>query len=90
MGEEQGGHWKISVVQSPPWSRTSWARAGPPGRSWKSTKKSRSISMPPYAEALLVYDRLRVLLRDELGIAPSPAVQSVHRRLLGETTRTSA
>jgi DNA-binding SARP family transcriptional activator len=39
------------------------------------------------AEALLAYDRLRVLLRDELGIAPSPAVQSVHRRLLGEMTR---
>jgi DNA-binding SARP family transcriptional activator len=37
------------------------------------------------AEALRVYDRLRVLLRDELGIAPSPAVQSVYRRLLGET-----
>jgi SARP family transcriptional regulator, regulator of embCAB operon len=35
------------------------------------------------AEALLVYDRLRVLLHDELGIAPSPAVQSVYRRLLG-------
>jgi DNA-binding SARP family transcriptional activator len=42
------------------------------------------------AEALLVYDRLRVLLRDELGIAPSPAVQSVHRRLLGKTTTTTA
>jgi SARP family transcriptional regulator, regulator of embCAB operon len=42
------------------------------------------------AEALLAYDRLRVLLRDELGIAPSPAVQSVHRRLLGETTTASA
>jgi DNA-binding SARP family transcriptional activator len=41
------------------------------------------------AEALLVYDRLRVLLRDELGVAPSPAVQSVHRRLLGETTTTT-
>jgi DNA-binding SARP family transcriptional activator len=40
------------------------------------------------AEALLVYDRLRLLLRDELGIAPSPAVQSVHRRLLGKTTTT--
>lgn len=35
------------------------------------------------AEALLAYDRLRLLLRDELGVAPSPAVQSVHRRLLG-------
>jgi SARP family transcriptional regulator, regulator of embCAB operon len=42
------------------------------------------------AEALLAYDRLRVLLRDELGVAPSPAVQSVHRRLLGEKTTTSA
>ena len=35
------------------------------------------------AEALLAFDRLRVLLHDELGIAPSPAVQNVHRRLLG-------
>ena len=41
------------------------------------------------AEALRVYDRLRVLLREELGIAPSPAVQSVYRRLLGETTKTT-
>ena len=41
------------------------------------------------AEALLAYDRLRVLLRDELGVA-SPTVQSVHRRLLGERTTTSA
>jgi DNA-binding SARP family transcriptional activator len=42
------------------------------------------------AEALLVYDRLRVLLRDELGIAPSAAVQTVYRRLLGKTTTTTA
>jgi SARP family transcriptional regulator, regulator of embCAB operon len=41
------------------------------------------------AEALRVYDRLRVLLREELGIAPSPAVQSVYRRLLGETATTT-
>jgi DNA-binding SARP family transcriptional activator len=38
------------------------------------------------AEALRVYDRLRVLLRNELGIAPSPAVQSVYRRLLDSAT----
>jgi pentatricopeptide repeat protein len=38
------------------------------------------------AEALRVYDRLRLLLHDQLGIAPSPAVQSVYRRLLGITT----
>jgi DNA-binding SARP family transcriptional activator len=41
------------------------------------------------AEALRVYDGLRLLLREELGIAPSPAVQSVYRRLLGETTTTT-
>jgi len=40
------------------------------------------------AEALRVYDRLRVMLRDELGIAPSPAVQTVYRRLVGETPAT--
>jgi DNA-binding SARP family transcriptional activator len=34
------------------------------------------------AEALRAYERLRVLLRDELGVAPSPALQAVHRRLL--------
>lgn len=34
------------------------------------------------AEALRAYDRLRVLLREELGITPSPTVQGVHRRLL--------
>ena len=35
------------------------------------------------AEALRAYDRLRNMLREELGIAPSPAVRDVHRRLLG-------
>ena len=34
------------------------------------------------AEATLVYDRLRTLLRDELGTAPSPAVVALHDRLL--------
>lgn len=41
-------------------------------------------------EALLAYDRLRVLLRDELGVAPSPALQTIHRRLLGERITSSA
>jgi DNA-binding SARP family transcriptional activator len=41
------------------------------------------------AEALRVYDGLRVTLRDELGIPPSSAVQDVHRRLLGATTTTT-
>jgi DNA-binding SARP family transcriptional activator len=37
------------------------------------------------AEALLVYEQLRILLRDAVGAAPSPASQALHRRLLGET-----
>jgi DNA-binding SARP family transcriptional activator len=41
------------------------------------------------AEALRVYDRLRTMLRDELGTAPSPAVQDVHRRLLGGADTTA-
>ena len=35
------------------------------------------------AEALLVYDALRRRLRDELGAAPSPSTQALHRRMLG-------
>jgi DNA-binding SARP family transcriptional activator len=41
------------------------------------------------AEALRTYDRLRIMLRDELGVAPSPAVQVVYRRLLGEPATTT-
>lgn len=36
------------------------------------------------AEGLRVYDALRVLLRDELGVAPGRAAQGLHRRLLGQ------
>jgi DNA-binding SARP family transcriptional activator len=35
------------------------------------------------ADALRVYEELRMLLRDELGAAPSPATQELHRTLLG-------
>ena len=35
------------------------------------------------AEALMVYDRLRVRLREDLGTTPSPETQDLHRRLLG-------
>ncbi|HEU5243005.1 MAG TPA: BTAD domain-containing putative transcriptional regulator [Gaiellaceae bacterium] len=42
------------------------------------------------AEALRVYERLRVMLRDELGAAPSPTVRAVHRRLLSSGATTSA
>jgi class 3 adenylate cyclase len=39
------------------------------------------------AEALLTYERLRRLLRDELGASPGPATQAVHKRLLqGDVT----
>jgi DNA-binding SARP family transcriptional activator len=41
------------------------------------------------AEALRVYDQLRTMLRDELGIAPGPAVREVHRRLLDSAAGTA-
>jgi len=34
------------------------------------------------AEALLIYEKLRRLLREELGATPAPATQAVHKRLL--------
>jgi SARP family transcriptional regulator, regulator of embCAB operon len=34
------------------------------------------------AEALRAYERLRILLREELGISPSPSLQAIHSRLL--------
>ena len=34
------------------------------------------------AEALQVYEELRCLLRDELGVTPAPEVQALHQRLL--------
>jgi DNA-binding SARP family transcriptional activator len=39
------------------------------------------------AEALRAYERLRVLLRDELGIGPSPTLRVVHQRLLRITAQ---
>jgi DNA-binding SARP family transcriptional activator len=35
------------------------------------------------AEALDVYETLRRLMHDELGVAPSPVSRELHRRLLG-------
>jgi DNA-binding SARP family transcriptional activator len=35
------------------------------------------------AEALAAYERLRVLLRDELGTGPSPSTQELHTAILG-------
>jgi SARP family transcriptional regulator, regulator of embCAB operon len=35
------------------------------------------------AEGLLVYEQLRRLLRDELGVAPGVRAQALHKRLLG-------
>lgn len=35
------------------------------------------------AEALDLYETLRGLMQDELGVAPSPATRELHRRLLG-------
>jgi DNA-binding SARP family transcriptional activator len=37
-------------------------------------------------EAMRVYDRARTTLREELGLAPGPAIQEAHARLLHPTT----
>ena len=42
------------------------------------------------AEALRVYDRARIMLRDELGIAHSPPLLDVHRRLLDNPPSSTA
>jgi len=42
------------------------------------------------AEALLVHDRLRTLLREELGTVPSPSAASLHERILAGEAATSA
>jgi DNA-binding SARP family transcriptional activator len=34
------------------------------------------------AEAMQVYDELRILLRNELGMSPSAATQDLHKRVL--------
>lgn len=41
------------------------------------------------AEALLLYERLRQLLRSELGVTPCPALQRRHRRLLEAASEAS-
>ncbi|MFL5861853.1 MAG: ATP-binding protein [Solirubrobacteraceae bacterium] len=42
------------------------------------------------AEGMRVFEQLRALLRDELGIAPSPEAIQAHERLLNPPTRTVA
>jgi DNA-binding SARP family transcriptional activator len=41
------------------------------------------------AEALQVYDELRCLLRDELGVAPAAELQALHQRLLAGKSGTA-
>jgi 2-polyprenyl-6-methoxyphenol hydroxylase-like FAD-dependent oxidoreductase len=40
------------------------------------------LSAAPLTEALAQYERLRVLLRDELGVSPSPALREAWAGLL--------
>ncbi|HKO84781.1 MAG TPA: BTAD domain-containing putative transcriptional regulator [Actinomycetota bacterium] len=59
-------------------ARTGRCRAPPSRRSLMEALARRGN----LAEALRAYERLRVLLREELGVAPSPDLQAAHRRLL--------
>ena len=34
------------------------------------------------AEALLAFERIRALMREQLGVSPGPALQAIHRQLL--------
>ena len=42
------------------------------------------------AEALRVYERLRMVLRDELGASPGAETQRLHRQLLAPAIGVSA
>ncbi len=42
------------------------------------------------AEALLTFDHVRVMLREELGVPPAPALTALHARLLGAAPRAAA
>ena len=70
------------------------ARRRPSGPRAHSSRRRRTASRPTallmealaargnLAEATLAYDRLRTLLRDELGTTPAPALVALHDRLL--------
>ena len=63
------------------------SRATSLGRSDRSGRHSELKPFAPprrddRADALHVYDQLRTLLREELGTAPSPSTQELHRALL--------
>jgi hypothetical protein len=72
-----------------PAAAASWCRTRPRPDTWAPFRESgyrllmeAKAARGNVAEALHAYERLRVLLREELGVAPSPVVQAVHRRLL--------
>ena len=49
---------------------------------WRILMRALAAEGNP-AEALQAYDRLRTLLRDDLGVAPSAPTQELHKALLG-------
>jgi hypothetical protein len=54
-----------------------WTRAWAPARIALHVTRRDNV-----AEALRVYESLRCLLRDELGIVPAAATQELHKDLL--------
>ena len=59
-----------------------WSSAAPYRESAHALLIQALAARGDIAEATLAYDRLRTLLRDELGTMPAPAIVALHDRLL--------
>ena len=75
---------------APSWPRaSSWSSrrsANPATRSSMRAHEARGN----HAEALQAFERLRVLLRDELGSTPSPALRALHEQVLAAADQEDA
>jgi Bacterial transcriptional activator domain len=50
--------------------------------------RTRFMARDDRSEALRTYERLRCVLRDELGTSPGPGARAIHERLLARTSAT--
>ena len=85
-GVELGG----ATCRAPSARRAHWSRAAPLREAGHRLLMEALAARGEVAEALTAYEELRVLLRDELGMAPGEAVRGLHERLLAGETRARA